>query len=89
MVLANNTSENIRELSKREKIFGLGKVTWIFLIFVFAILINWIPILITFISFLVCLILAYIAEFFDDAIFLILFQRFVIYPNTNQSVFYP
>lgn len=89
MVLANTTSPNIRELSKKEKILGLGKATWFILIYLALILMNWLPLQLAAGIFVCGVFVSYVAEFFDDAFFVIVLHRFRLYPRGSGSIYYP
>lgn len=89
MTLSNTTSEIIREISKKDKSFGLSKQAWVLIIPINIILMEWIPILYFFGAFISSCAFCYIAEFFDDDFFKIMILRLRIYLIANTKIFYP
>ena len=77
MILANVTSVNIREISKRDKKFGLSYFSWYLNIILLLELINFAPLIFIVSISLSALIFCYVAEFFDDAFFLIMLNKFI------------
>lgn len=76
--------DNIREISKREKLLGLNYKSWIVILgapMIIAVYISWFY---AFISFLSLIAIFFIAEFFDDDISDILIARVTLHTKTNK-----
>ena len=75
--------ENIRELTKKERIFGLNLKSWYVIGMTPLILQAWISLLNLFTIFITLLLFFYIAEFFDEDISDIFFAKIVIKKPTT------
>lgn len=76
--------DNIREISKREKLFGLNYKSWIAIILLPMIVMVYISFFYSLIGFLLLIIIFFIAEFFDDDISDILIARAALHTKTNK-----